>query len=52
MDFELTEELKMLKDMAYKFAQQEFTPFIQECDVEEKYTRDIVKKAAENGLVG
>jgi acyl-CoA dehydrogenase len=52
MDFELTEELNMLKDMAYKFAQQEFTAFIHECDVEEKYTRDIVKKAAENGLVG
>ena len=52
MDFELTEELKMLKDMAYKFAQNELGPISHECDVEEKYTPEIVKKAAENGLVG
>lgn len=52
MDFELTEEMKMLKDMAYKFALAEFTPVIHECDQEEKYTPEIRKKAAENGLVG
>jgi len=52
MDFELTEELKMLEDMAYKFAQNELGPISHECDVEEKYTPEIVKKAAENGLVG
>ena len=52
MDFELSEELSMLKDMAYKFAQQEFTPVSHESDVEEKYTPDVFKKAAENGLVG
>ena len=27
MDFELTEEQKMLKDMAYKFARAKFTPY-------------------------
>lgn len=52
MDFELTEELGMLKDMSYKFAQKELAPIAQECDREEKYTPEIVKKAAENGLVG
>jgi len=52
MDFELTEELRMLEDMAYKFAQNELAPFSHECDREEKYTPEIVKKAAENGLVG
>lgn len=52
MDFELTEELKMLQDMAYKFAQKELTPIAHECDAEERYTREIVKKAAEIGLVG
>ncbi|HVO64840.1 MAG TPA: acyl-CoA dehydrogenase family protein [Syntrophales bacterium] len=51
MDFELTDELKMLKDMAYKFAQTEFTKVSRECDEEEKYTPEIRKKAAENGLV-
>jgi alkylation response protein AidB-like acyl-CoA dehydrogenase len=52
MDFELTEELRMLEDMAYKFAQKELAPLSHECDREEKYTPEIVKKAAENGLVG
>jgi alkylation response protein AidB-like acyl-CoA dehydrogenase len=52
MDFELNDELKMLQDMAYKFAQKELTPLAHECDAEEKYTPDIVKKAAEIGLVG
>lgn len=51
MDFELTEELKMLKDMAYKFAVTEFTPISKECDEHEKYTPEVRKKAAENGLV-
>jgi alkylation response protein AidB-like acyl-CoA dehydrogenase len=51
MDFELTEELKMLKEMAYKFAQNELGPIAHACDAEEKYTPELVKKAAENGLV-
>ncbi len=38
MDFELTEEMKMLKEMAYKFAVAEITPISQECDEQEKYT--------------
>jgi alkylation response protein AidB-like acyl-CoA dehydrogenase len=52
MDFDLTEELKMLKDMAYKFAVAEIKPISQECDEHEKYPREVVKKAAANGLVG
>ena len=52
MDFELTDELKMLKEMAYKFAQSEFSGLSHECDEGEKYTPEIRKKAAENGLVG
>jgi len=51
MDFDLTDELKMLKDMAYKFAQTEFSKLSHECDEQEKYTPEIRKKAAENGLV-
>ena len=38
--------------MAYKFAVTEFKPVSQECDEHEKYTPEIRKKAAENGLVG
>ena len=52
MDFELTEELKMLKDMAYKFAVAEIAPISRECDEHEKYTPELRKKAAEIGLVG
>jgi acyl-CoA dehydrogenase len=52
MNFDLTEEQKMLKEMAYKFAVAEFKPASQECDEKEKYTPDIRRKAAENGLVG
>ena len=52
MDFELPEEMRMLKDMAYKFARQEIAPYSHECDEEEKYPSEIRKKAAEQGLVG
>ncbi|NOY79282.1 MAG: acyl-CoA dehydrogenase [Calditrichaeota bacterium] len=52
MDFELTDEQKMLQDMAYKFAVNEFTPIAKECDREERYPREVWKKACENGLIG
>ena len=52
MDFELTDEQKMLKDMAYRFAHAELAPISHECDEGEKYTPEIRKKGAENGLVG
>lgn len=51
MDFDLSEEHKMLKDMAYKFAVKEIAPVAYECDKEEKYTPEIRKKAAGLGLV-
>ena len=52
MDFELTDELKMLKEMAYKFAQAEFSEISHEYDEGEKYTPEVRKKAAETGLIG
>jgi acyl-CoA dehydrogenase len=52
MDFDLSEELKMLKGMAYKFAVAEITPVSQVCDEHETYTHEVRKKAAANGLVG
>lgn len=52
MNFDLPEELQMLKDMTRKFAEKEFPPFSKEADEHEKYTPEIRKKAAENGLVG
>jgi len=52
MDFELPEELRILKQEAYKFAVKEFTPIAKECDREEKYPKDVWKKACEYGLIG
>lgn len=52
MDFELTEEQKLLQETAYKFAVKEFGPLAKECDREEKYPRELWKKACETGLVG
>lgn len=52
MDFNLTDEMKMLKDMAFKFAQTEIAPISAQCDQEEKYTPEIRMKAAQLGLVG
>jgi len=52
MDFNLSEEMKMLQNMAYKFAKLEIAPYSSVADQEEKYTPEIHKKAAELGLVG
>ena len=52
MDFDLSEEQRMLKDTAYKFAVAEFTPVSMECDRNETYTPEIRRKAARYGLVG
>ncbi len=52
MDFHFSEELKMLRDEAYKFAVREFTPVAKECDREEKFPREVWKRACEVGFIG
>jgi alkylation response protein AidB-like acyl-CoA dehydrogenase len=52
MNFELSEEQKILQSTSYKFAQNEFEPIAKECDREEKYPRELWKKACDTGLVG
>jgi len=52
MNFELTEEQKILQSTTYKFTQKEFEPIAKECDREEKYPRELWKKACETGMVG
>ncbi len=52
MDYRLSEELQMLKDMAYKFGQAEMVPIAHEADEKEAYTPEVRMKAAENGLLG
>jgi acyl-CoA dehydrogenase len=51
MNFDLSAEQKMLKDMTAKFAQAELSKLSHECDEKELYTPEIRKKAAEIGLV-
>jgi alkylation response protein AidB-like acyl-CoA dehydrogenase len=50
MNYDLTEEQKMVQETAYKFATKEFPPLSEECDREEKYPIPLWKKAAEAGL--
>jgi len=52
MNFELTDEQRMLQSVAYKFAQKEFKPLALECDRNEICPDELVKKAAEVGLFG
>jgi alkylation response protein AidB-like acyl-CoA dehydrogenase len=52
MDFDLSEEHRLIQDMAYKFAVNEIAPVAKEHDRAEKYPREVVKKAAELGMVG
>jgi len=52
VDFELSEEQRMIQDLAYKFAVKEMAPIAKEYDRQEKYAREVWQKACEAGLVG
>lgn len=52
MDFDLTKEQQDLKSAAREFAEGEFPQIAQQCDEEERYPRDFVRKAAELGFIG
>ena len=52
MDFELTEEQKMLKTMAQDFATRELEPIAAQIDEESRFPEENVKKMAELGLTG
>jgi alkylation response protein AidB-like acyl-CoA dehydrogenase len=51
MDFELTEEQKMFRDMARKFAEQEILPTLKENVRNETFDLDIIKKMAAQGIL-
>lgn len=51
MDFELTEEQRMFRDMARKFAEQEILPTLKENERQEKFDSSIIKKMASQGLL-
>jgi len=51
MDFELTEQQVMFRDMARKFAEQEIVPLVKENLRQEKFDPEIIKKLAAQGLL-
>jgi len=52
MDFGLTEEQRMLQDMARDFAQNEIAPTVEHDEKNHVYNEPLVKKMAELGLFG
>ena len=52
MDFNLTKEQLDIKKAAKEFAEGEFPEIAEECDREEKYPSDLVKRAANLGFIG
>ena len=51
MDFEISEEQRMFRDMARKFAEQEILPTLKENERQEKFNPVIIKKMASQGLL-
>ena len=52
MNFGLTEEQKMVQDMARNFAENEIAPYIEEDEENHHYRREILTKMGELGLLG
>ncbi len=52
MDYLLTEEQIMLKDMVSKFAQEKLAPIADEIDKQHRYPEEIVKELGELGIMG
>ncbi len=52
MDFRLTEEQRMIQEMAREFAQREIAPIAKQIDEEESFPFETVKKMGELGLMG
>jgi alkylation response protein AidB-like acyl-CoA dehydrogenase len=52
VDFSLTEQQRMIKDVAADFAQKEVAPQAAELDREERFPRELVARMAELGFLG
>jgi butyryl-CoA dehydrogenase len=52
MNFELTEEQLMLRNMARKFAEQEMLPTLRDYERQRKVNYDVIPKMASLGLIG
>jgi len=51
MDFELSEEQRLLVDSARAFAAAELTPHAADWDREHHFPVDVIKRAAEQGYL-
>ncbi len=52
MDFQLTQEQKMIRDMVEDFAKNEVKPLAEKVDKEHYFPKETIKKLAELGLMG
>lgn len=52
MEFELTEEQKMVRDMVADFAKREIAPTIKENDEKGHFDKNIIPKMAAQGILG
>lgn len=52
MDLRLTEEHKMIRDMARDFAEKEIAPIAAEIDAEGRFPTETIKKMGELGFMG
>lgn len=52
MDFELSKEQKMIRDMVREFAQAEIAPIAAELDKTERFPIEVFQKMAKLGLLG
>jgi len=52
MDFELTAEHKMIRDMIYDFSRKEIRPIIKEYDRQHKFPMELIPKMGAMGFMG
>ena len=52
MEYLLTEEQQMLKEMVAKFAKEKLAPIASEIDREHKFPKEVIDEAGELGLMG
>ena len=52
MDFQLTEEQRMIRDMVADFAEKEVKPLAEKVDKEHYFPKETIAKMAELGLLG
>lgn len=52
MDFELTEEQRMLRRMVREFAEREIAPRAEEIDATDEFPHDLFRRLADVGLLG